>query len=694
MKNTLSLNGSWQLNEYNGNAEAIIAQVPGEVHADLQRAGKIADPYFAMNAEDVKWVDEKRWLYKRTFDVDDEFIQKKTYLEFDGLDTTAAIFLNGVEVGKTSNMFIPHRYDVSEVVEIGRNTIEVLFDPASPDSRTMRLLEHPNLAGVGIWRDVRLVSYDLVSINNVHIETEIEGAWANAWIYIEVENHTREDLQVVTSVVVSKGENHEKIEVDDWVSPFGGVIEAVIRIEEPELWWPNGVGEPSLYDCMVGLTCEGDVQDVTQASFGVRNIELSGTNLQINGEKALYKAAKWMPVDLLFPNASDKQCRNLLQQVHDANINLLRVSGCGVYESAAFYQACDDLGIMIWQDFMIGDQLSEEIECVIKELRNHPSIVVWDAAGNDRIPAVLKKFDRTRPLVDGDSFFGSVYEVIGTPQIESLLKFVSESDLSPNNKVLRYHGCPEDMSENTSPEQFTAASGIRQGEMLKAEIESRRRMGSGIMLGAFNDSWPAISASLVDYYSRPKAAYYYAMRAFESVIVSFEKIDGRVRVHVINDDRIQVMDGILQVGLMTFDACGFDPQEIPVKLEPGSSAILWESKPLESIFTDKKKQCLVALLIDREETVAKNVFFPSSADEMDFPQPKLLVHRDQLTESTHELVVSADSYARNITISNIPAHCRPSDNFFDIIPGEQKTVTIRNISVEEANGLKLNVWRA
>ncbi|MCE5313784.1 MAG: sugar-binding domain-containing protein [Armatimonadota bacterium] len=807
MKNTMSLNGSWQL--ISEGVDAVTAQVPGDIHSDLLRAGKISDPYYGMNAEDAQWVERKEWRYSREFNVDDDFLQKQTYLEFEGLDTFATVFLNGDEIGQTHNMFVPQGFDVSDKVTVGRNTLEVKFDPAVSVLELMDLSRYegcfnrdrvgarkmqcafgwdwtPRLVGAGIWREVRLASYDSVSINNIRVETEIEGGQANAWVYIEVENHTREDRRVSASVVISKGENREKIEVTDSVEPFGGVIEAVIRIEEPELWWPNGMGEPSLYNCMVGISCEGEVQDVAETEFGVRDvrfIELDENGeriftLLVNGEKVFCKGANWVPADHLVSRVTDERYHELVGLAKDANFNMLRVWGGGVYEGQAFYRACDEMGIMVWQDFMFACAtypdapgfnalVADEVRTIVKELRNHPSVVVW--CGNNEcemdrspdvdwpgkslfhkiIPDVLKGVDCTRPYLPGSPYGGSTgndpsvgdwhggvwrrihdedhmrwlhmieeekalfvseFYGLGSPEIESLREFIPEDRIMPpDSDVMGYHnkdGMPSHknmieltrkmMGEFKSAEEFAAYSGILQGELLKAEIEHYRREKwniSGALYWMFNDSWPAISWSLVDYYLRPKAAYYYAKRAFEPVIVSFKQLDDRVRVYVTTDDRLQAIDAMLQVGVMTFDACGMEVEEVPVRIEPNSSGMVWESEPLESVFSDTTRQCMVAMLEMRGEIIARGVYFARPWSEIQFPKPKLLVHREQLTDTTHEMVISVDAYARNLAISNLPAGARPSDNYFDVVPGEQKTVTIRNINIEQANELKLNVWK-
>ncbi|MCE5197705.1 MAG: sugar-binding domain-containing protein [Armatimonadota bacterium] len=795
MKNTLSLNGSWQLVGAQPGADwsrpdalvpegaqPIMAQVPGEVHVDLLRSGLIPDPFYGTNADEAQWVEDKEWWYKRSFEVDEDFLIRQTFIEFDGLDTLATVFLNGEEVGRAENMFISHRFDVSDYIRVGRNTVAVRFAPAAKSDPTcLRKMQtafgddfSPRLVGAGIWREVRLVSHDLVSISDIHIEPEIEGAWANAWVFIEVENHTDDDQQVAASVVVTKGENREKIEVVDWISPFGGVIEAVVRIEEPELWWPNEMGEQNLYGCMVGLSAEGEVQDVAETRFGVRDVHFleHGDDgeptlaLVVNEEKVFCKGANWLPADVFPCNVTPERCHDLVKQAKDANINMLRVWGGGIYEDPEFYRACDEMGVMVWQDFMFTGgtyaddpgfkkNVTDEVRVAIKQLRSHPSIVVWcggrecDAdlsqpAQNDwlyteLIPNVLRGLDRTRPyrasspcpvdecnswfrafdedytlwrqyVEEQNGLFVSDFFAQGPPELPSLREFIPEESLSATGSEtwLRHtSGGNVDrnivdelthrmMGEWDNMEQFTAYAGILQGEFIRAQIEHYRRekwATSGALFWSLNDSWPGIGWSIVDYFARPKPAYYFAKRACEPVIVSFKPVGDRVQVHVTSDERIRDIDGILQIGVMTFGACGFGVQEAPVKLSANSSAGIWESEPVSELFADPARQCLIAILQVRGEVVARGIYFQRPWSEMEFPQPKLLVGREQTSDTCHEILISADAFARNVVISNLPAEARLSDNYFDVLPGEQHIVKIENITAEQAKELKLNVWR-
>ncbi len=762
MRSTISLGGVWDLVGCDEGAQSLASwgsavpseaielegHVPGEVYVDLHHSGLIPDPYHGLNADEVQWVGRKQWWYRKTFDVDEDFVQNSIMLEFDGLDTNATVFFNGERIGKTDNMFVPHCFDVSEFVHAGRNTVAVRFDPvdkAARDSvRKMRCSfgsDHtPALLGAGIWRDARVVSVSEVSIADVRIDAEMEGGCANAWVSIEVDNNTQEDQQVMASVVIALGEDRETIEVTETIAPTGGLLEAVIRIEQPQLWWPNGFGEQSLYTCMVGLDACGEIHDVAERKFGVRSILLSETAggasaiLLVNGEEVFCKGGNWMVADLLPSNVTDRRRHSLLELARDANFNVLRVGGGGIYESDAFYDTCDEMGIMVLQDLMFSEEdcpvddefcreAEEEVRSVVKRLHNHPSIVLWcgnrasESQGGklfrEVIPNLLRYLDPSRPYAASCPWEGGS-GAAGPPVVESIREFIAEDSLfPPTTDVWTYHGRaegtasasgerpladqPQDtMGEYETLEQFAVYAGILQGELIKSWVERCRREKwavSGALLRMYNDSWPAVSSSVVDYFCRPKIAYYYAKRAFAPVIVSFGQENERLHLHVTSDERLTGVDGMAQVGVLTFGTCGFDAEELPVRLAANDSKSIWESVRIDELLTEPTRQCVVALLNVGGKVVARSVYFPRRFGEMDFPQPKLLVQREQIHETGFAINISSDDFARSVAVDNVPPEARVSDNYLDVLPGEFRRITVENVTLEQAKAVIVNVWR-
>lgn len=441
MLNRFLLDGNWELAAFEaGHGDLpspeipfpIPAKVPGEVHPALIDAEIINEA--DLGSEQLRWIDQSEWHYWRTFSLPDGFVKRRSILEFDGLDTEATVILNGEVVGTSHNMFIPHQFDVTGKLNVDEeNTIEVKFAPPatlSSDETEVRKWkrsldgEKPSLTGAGIWRSARVVSYDKVSIHDIHIQPSIEIHGAEAWLAIEVDNHTDEDIDTLISIVVAREESHEKMEIKQAIPPGGCTVESVVRILEPELWWPNGAGDQPIYVVMVGLQAEGEVQDAREERFGLRTFNLQdqdedGTqklSFFVNDAPVEVNGATWTPPDTFPSRMTESGYRNILGKMRESGINMLRVCGSGVYEAPVFYKLCDELGIMIWQDFMFPSdgrphpgrflfEAQDEVREVVKRLRNHPSIVLWCGCGQNAenslfdevIPRAVNELDDSRP---------------------------------------------------------------------------------------------------------------------------------------------------------------------------------------------------------------------------------------------------------------------------------------------------------
>ena len=671
MKKAIKLDGSWQAAELDTNfgdwslpesltpsdAAQINVQIPGAMQAS----------------------EDKQWWYKRTFDIDEDFIQLSTYLEIDGIDTHAAIFINGEEICRAEESVC--KIDVGKNINVGRNTIALRFDP-SPC--------------VGILRGAALVSYDAVSISDLHIETELEGGYANAWITLELENYSRKDKIVSASIVLELGEDREKIEVVDEVSAFGGIIDAVIRIEEPLLWWPNGFGEHTLYKCMAGIQVDGEVTDVCEKKFGVRDIKLveqseSGAQqftFMVNGQDIFCKGANWLP------DLGTKDVRDKIKLAADANFNMFKVSGGDIYDSPEFYDACDEMGIMLWHDLSSSDK---QLTQGVKKLRTHPSIVAWSGTG---VSETLKKYDHYRLFVPSPDFFCNT--IRHCPQNFGMLREIIETVNTPFALDLGVKGMPSVdvlkgwMGEWNDEAGFVNYSYLLQSEILKAQIERFRRdkwAASGALLREFLEKITIEPSGLVQHDGRPKPAYYYAKHAFAPTAVLFKAVEDRVQVYLNSDDRFNNLNGRLGVGVFSFDSNAMDLKSYSVMVEANSSKLMWESEPISEIITDPQKQCLIALFEVKGKIVAQNVYFLSNPGQINFPQPKLLVSREQIDGTHHRMDLAANAYARNVVFRHLPPQARPSDNYFDMLPGEHYQITIDNITEEQAKKLAIDVLR-
>ena len=400
------------------------ARAPGCVHTDLMACGDIPDPHYGMNESEVQWVQDEDWLYGRTFDYAVELGQvERVDLVCEGLDTYATVLLNGEEVGRADNMFCTWRWDVTQFLNKKRNRLLVHF--ASP-TRTSKALEAehgklfstdanssrsyvrkeqcafgwdwgPTLNSCGVWRPIYLHAYIGGRIADVYAPVD----WSNpeepvVKLRVEVEALRAVDAEL-TAVLKGPDGAEQAVTLSKRLRKGANVLKADIAIPQPCLWWPAGQGPQDLYEIKVTGVIDGKPTDPHSLSIGLRRVELrreaddEGESFVIcvNDRPIFCKGANWIPADTFLPRVTPERYEELVRKAVGANMNMLRVWGGGIYETDEFYDACDRLGVMVWQDFMFAcagypDNLPEfndsvrlEAEQNVRRLRNHPSLTLW-----------------------------------------------------------------------------------------------------------------------------------------------------------------------------------------------------------------------------------------------------------------------------------------------------------------------------
>ncbi|MDM5153119.1 beta galactosidase jelly roll domain-containing protein [Bacillus sp. DX1.1] len=395
----------------------ITAKVPGDVHSTLIERNIIENPFFGHNDQKCRWVEEKVWWYRTTFEFqgnihDGEMME----LTFEGLDTYATVYLNGVELGSTENMFISHTFDVTRELKIGKNVLAVKFDPIQMRIKdkvqyywsgfskkrvwTRKAQSHfgwdwgPRLVCAGIWKDVHLKKRKYAKINNVFSRTTaIENNRATVQIDVEIATHTK-TKEYETEIILAFGQN---IIETQRVRFHNKKANITFHVDNPNLWWTHDIGTPNLYTLTTRLYADGDIVDEDSQDIGIRTIEVQRSNQSgdhcftfvLNGVPLFAKGANWIPIDSFLASVPDSHYCHLIQMAKDANMNMLRVWGGGIYEKEVFYDECNKLGILIWQDFMFAcalypdynknfmENVYQEIVHVVKQLRNHPCLALW-----------------------------------------------------------------------------------------------------------------------------------------------------------------------------------------------------------------------------------------------------------------------------------------------------------------------------
>lgn len=370
MTEQMNLGGAWRMREADSETWHS-AHVPGSVYADLMADGTMPDPFWRENELDAFERMKKDYVYQRTFTVTEaQLAHAHVELVCEGLDTLAHVSLNGREIAFADNMHITWVWDVKEQLHAGENTLEIRFDSpilycakkaeeapgwessdATPGFRHLRKAHcmfgwdwGPRLPDAGIWRPIFLRTWDTARLENalmlqahhdgvvdVTIRPEIAGE--SAWS-AEI---TAPDGEVLTL-------------------PETTAAEQVITIEHPQLWWPNGLGKQPLYRVTVRLA----TGDTRTWRIGLRTMTVSREKDEwgeefchvVNGMKVFAMGADYIPEDNILARVTPERTRRLLEACKAANFNAIRVWGGGYYPDDAFYDICDELGLLVWQDLM------------------------------------------------------------------------------------------------------------------------------------------------------------------------------------------------------------------------------------------------------------------------------------------------------------------------------------------------------
>lgn len=407
-----SLNGTWQFRQV-GSTEWMPATVPGGVHTDLLALGKIPDPFVGTHEKDVAWVAETNWEYRFSFIASKPEAGSHSFLVFEGLDTLAEVTLNGQKLLAADNMFRTYRLDVSDLLQ-GKNALHVLFRAPMPfvreakaarpgvfESATLRKAPShfgwdwgPVLPTIGVWKSVRLETHQQARLDDVHIQQNHQDGQVQLHLTVQVEQWGNLPLQVKVKVLDPEGQlEHE----GSALVGADGTVHLSFPISGPELWWPNGYGAQPLYTFETELVSGKTVLDQRTQKIGLRTIEVKqipdaygrSFTFFVNGIEVFCKGSNWIPADSFPTRITASQERNLLESAVASHQNMIRVWGGGYYESDSFYDLCDELGLLVWQDLIFAcniypvheqaflDSVKLELQDNLKRLRNRTCIALW-----------------------------------------------------------------------------------------------------------------------------------------------------------------------------------------------------------------------------------------------------------------------------------------------------------------------------
>lgn len=793
---------------------------PGDVYQALIASGRLDHPYRERNEAAAAWVRDREWWQRTTFVAPDLVEGETLELVFDGLDTFATLYLDGREIGRADNMFRPWTFPIQ--TRPGQtHRLAVRFTPtalalegrAPPAawpaftdriSRSKRNLMRkaqfgwgwdwgPDLPTVGIWKEVRLEVRSQARIADLAFTTlSAADDRAEARIDLELAGAT---LGLRVEIVLTDPDGAEVFRTDRDAADAAPIT---LTLDRPRLWWTHDLGDQPLYALGARLLDGDRLLDEARRAVGLRTIRLDQSpdpdepgatffTFVLNGVPIFAKGACWVPATSFVGNAESEPYDRLLGQAVRANMNMIRVWGGGVYEPDCFYDLCDRLGLLVWQDFMFACapypddaafavSVRAEVEHQVRRLRRHPSIALWcgnnenqaihrineDVSGvasplpgatlyDDVIPGVLAALDPTvpywpgspwggahpngmkagdvhdwtvwhgvPPIPDGEmsepfgyapekivfqryaedsARFVSEFGIQAAPALATLKRWMAPADLDPDSEGFQQRikdeakkalamvapetGLPRTLQDYIDFTQWTQAEGLKFGI---EHFRRRRPQCSGALMRQFNDCWPCVSWSLVDYDGVEKAAFHAIRRAFAPVLASFKALDGdAVELWITNDAR-SPMAGAAVVELSRLDGEVIWSEAVAFDLPSGASHAIW-SGPVP-VCNDR---VLTVRSPDEAFLPNRKLLAPISQVALD-PQARPAVMVRMGADGGLDIDLGAKAYLAFVHVVSDRPDLVFSDNHFDLAAGERRTISVTGAWPVASDEIAVRCW--
>jgi beta-mannosidase len=766
------------------------ASVPGLCAQDLLTAGRIPDPYWGDQVGLSRWIEERDFVYRAELPLTAEQATLPARIVFDSLDTFATVYLNGERLAHHENQLRRLFVEVTGKLKAGKNRLSIAFEASMP--ATVRRAGPPLPFWNEPWERLYVrksqMSYGwdwaartptVGPAGPVRLELS-RGLFADD---LEASARPNSDGSALFTASLSV-KAHESANVVAELTLDGAVVASrsvelgrdqaqVIALEhrlaDARLWMPRELGEPHLYRLGLRVRAGERVLCEVAKRVGVRQLELVKRDpaspngkvfyFRVNGEKLWAKGDNWLPLDFLHTRVTPEQYRSYLQLLMAGGVNLLRVWGGGIVEHDAFYETCDELGLLVWHDFHFAcgiypespeflAEVQAEAEDIVKKLRSHTCIALW--CGNnenellamvttpekrfhpiyyDVLPQVCAALDPDRPYWPGspasespelhpdtdqegdrhnwDVWFGwkntdyitdmarfnSEFGAQALPQRESIESFMRPDEAwspgavsrpqgpSPGLLLARHGAQLEKLFSRaaafgppTSLDAAIATTQAFQADTVGRYIRHYRRnlrFTGGVVLWNFTSTWPSVCWALIDFYRRPKQAYYECKRCFEPFSVGIEPTDASQTRYVAHAslDRPGTAHGTLRLELLEI-ASGNVVAAVEAKVE------LEQAGAVDAATLDlpaglaRRRHALVATLA-HDGGVARDFRYLVPLAEVEGLGGKLTARRTpdgvEVTSSGWRLRVGLESYES-------PAIW--SDNYFDLLPGESRSLQI------------------
>ena len=805
-----SLSSGWMFQEPES-GRWLAATVPGCIHTDLLRHGVIPDPFCGEREKELAWIGERDWVYRNEFHAlgDGDHLELVAH----GLDTLAEVRLDGKSLGKTDNMFVRHTWDLSAIDRKKTHVLEIAFRSVLPeiarrgkglDAREMGWCDPvggcsqirksqcnfgwdwgPRYLTCGIFRPIELHAWSENRFRHVHLAQEHDKDRVLLRLSPEL---AAKDRKAVYRL---------RVRLDGKVVAEASGLQA--EIPSPKLWWPNGHGDQPLYEVELELLRDGRVLDRWQRRIGLRTITLDqspdefGTSFRflVNGRPVFAKGANWIPNHVFPHGLKRKDYEPTLQSAADANMNMMRVWGGGIYEHEAFYDLCDELGLMVWQDFMYacslypGDKAflaSAKTEAIqqVQRLHHHASLALW--CGNNEIefdpesiqatPKRKKAFETLFYKIlpdavtnhDGNTCYwpgsphnpegyekGCINENAGDAHFwdvwhgrkpvktyeEHFYRFCSEFGMQafPHPEVAATFCDPKDFNifspafethqknggGNSTilhyvgqlyrfPKDYDALaylSQLNQAYCMRFGIEHFRRIMPrcmGVLYWQINDCWPVASWSSLDFGGRWKALHHESRRFFAPLLLSAH-VPGAESVHTSSNTRSSTVREVhwhvvadhvepgpaeLRWTLYRTDGPVVRQGVKKITITPDTSTLV-ETLDFEKEMINPGARHLVLAgeILRGRAVLVRNTVLLTAPRFLNLSKKPIKVATQRLDDETISVTVSSAVYHHRVELSLPGAKAWWSDNFFDLLPGQSRTVELRRATPSLLKKLKV-----
>ncbi|KAH9849972.1 glycoside hydrolase family 2 protein [Lenzites betulinus] len=813
---------------------------PTTVHVELIHHKKIPDPFIGLKEWDVQWVGEAEWAFKTQFTVTDEEANAENVdIVFDGLDTFAVVELNGEKILETDNQFVAHRVPVKSHLKVGENTLLLTFASAfrkgreieekhgklnlwNGDSSRLHVRKAqynygwdwgPVLMTTGPWKPIRLETYS-TRISDLDIRERVNEQLAST---VDISFELSQSGPYVAAVHIIDAEG--KMVIGQTNVPVRGErAEAHFKLSAGvvDLWYPVGYGKQPIYSVEIKiLDKDGHLLDSKTQKFAFRRVKIVQDELEVQeGRSFLFEVnnirifcggSNWIPADSFLTTLTPERYRKWLQLLVDGNQNMIRVWGGGIYEADVFYDICDELGIMVWQDFMFGcgqypayesftKSVEIEAEQNVKRLRHHPSIVIF--AGNNEDYQIAESLKLELDYSDEKSDFRKtnfparyIYERVLPSIVEQLSdiyyhraspysgfgkettdkrygdlhqwnvwhgsqepwhkwdtlagRFVSEfgmeaypnirtvdywlggdeSERFPQSRTMCNHNKAEGFErrlelylvENFKHafdiESYVYYTQIMQAETLAAAYRLWRRnwkgrgreYTAGALVWQINDCWPVTSWAIVDYFLRPKPAYFAIARELapltvgttRTTVTTYPDAHSAARVRIETALAVWGTNATLAPRAATLELATFDlhsdwveKTQTAVVLAPNAATELWAGalpgQPVRTSLGEVPRAIVVSarLLAADGSVLARTSNWPEPYKYLKFPSREEVALRVTVRPDGAHVELSAAKPVKGIVLDvagGSGADAQWSDQAIDLVPGDPQVVRVRGL---------------